>query len=96
VTHCYWISQLKRSSFLLALLDAGVLEQFTGIDDINPRWVWAAAIVSSCGLPMQNHLNHGDTVATLKPNIPMEFQSPPDIWDELGDDPSLQHDKPRA
>jgi RNA recognition motif-containing protein len=82
------VKTLQLAAEFLALLDAGVLERFPETFPEGlltwERWVWAAAIVSSRNLPAQTYIDRGDTVATFKPTDPMEFQSPPDIWGELG------------
>lgn len=72
-----------------ALLEAGILERFP---DVFPpgvltwdRWVWAASIVTSRMLPVSLYLNDGDSDAeSFKPMVPEEFQSPADVWQELG------------
>lgn len=72
-----------------ALVDAGVLERFP---DVFPpgvlswdRWVWAASVCTSRILPAACYLNDGDRGASdFKPLVTNEFQSPPQIWDELG------------
>lgn len=81
-------TMLLASEFT-ALIQAGILERFP---DIFPagvltwdRWVWAASIVASRNLPVVCYLNASDNgVDTFKPKDPLEFQSPADIWKELG------------
>lgn len=80
---------MQLASEFISLLDAGILERFP--ETFAPgtitwdRWVWAASIVSSRILPATAYFNKADTSAsTFKPNNHKEFQSPPEIWDELG------------
>ena len=80
---------IQLSVEFIALLDAGILERFPetfpyGIITWD-RWVWASSIVSSRILPATAYFNKSDSTAfDFKPDDDKEFQSPPEIWDELG------------
>jgi RNA recognition motif-containing protein len=73
----------------IALLNAGILERFPNVFPPGiltwDRYVWAASVFSSRNLPAASYYNKGDsTGSTFQPSHPLEFQSPPEIWDELG------------
>ena len=80
---------MQLAAEFVALLDAGILERFP---DVFPpglltweRWVWAAAIVHSRQLPASCYFNKSDAASSsFRPEDPLEFQSPPAVWDELG------------
>lgn len=82
-------STIHLASEFIALLNAGILERFPhtfppGLITWD-RYVWAASVFSSRNLPATSYYNMGDTDgSTFRPNRPREFQSPPEIWDELG------------
>lgn len=79
----------QLASEFSTLVRAGLLERFP---DVFPpgvltwdRWVWAASIFTSRVLPVGCYLDAGDSSAdSFKPVNPMEFQSPPEVWEELG------------
>lgn len=71
-----------------ALLNAGILDRFP---DIFPkglltfeRWVWAAAIISSRSLPASLYVDDHCDLSSFVPVDPKEFQSPAELWSELG------------
>jgi hypothetical protein len=76
-------------SEFIALLNAGILERFPNTFPPGlitwDRYVWAASVFSSRNLPATSYYNVGDTTgSTFQPKDPIEYQSPPEIWDELG------------
>jgi len=82
-------STLQLVAEFTALLDAGILERFP--DTFPPglltwdRWVWASAVFSSRILPASCYINaKDDSTESFHPTDPLEFQSPPEIWNELG------------
>lgn len=82
-------STMQLASEFIALLEAGILERFP--ETFPPglltweRWVWAAAISNSRALPAAAYLNAGDQSAdSFVPASALEFQSPADVWNELG------------
>lgn len=82
-------STLQLVAEFTALLDAGILERFP--QTFPPglltwdRWVWAAAVFSSRNLPASSYFNAGDVGSSaFRPADKLEFQSPPEIWDEVG------------
>lgn len=82
-------STMQLVAEFAALLDAGILERFP--DTFPPglltwdRWVWAAAVFSSRTLPATAYINIGDeSIDAFQPTDPLEFQSPAEIWKELG------------
>lgn len=82
-------STMQLVSEFMALLNAGLLKRFPGVFPEGlitwERWVWAAAIVQSRNLPASCYVDDGvDDIASFKPENPLEFQSPADIWNELG------------
>lgn len=77
------------ASEFIALLEAGILHRFPTTFPRGlitwERWVWAAACFQSRNLPASCYLNKGETKASEHvPLNRLEFQSPADIWDELG------------
>jgi len=80
---------MQLASEFMALLDAGIIERFSGIFPEGlltwERWVWAAALMSSRNLPVSCYLNNGEKYATnFVSNGENEIQSPGGIWNELG------------
>lgn len=82
-------STLQLVAEFTALLDAGILERFP--DTFPPglltwdRWVWAAAVFSSRSLPGKGYINaEDDSMNAFQPLDPLEFQSPAEVWSELG------------
>jgi len=80
---------MQLASEFIALLEAGILERFP--ETFPPglitwdRWVWAASIVASRAMPVTCYIDKSHANAsTFQPRNPKEFQSPAEIWDELG------------
>jgi RNA recognition motif-containing protein len=79
-------STLQLVAEFTALLDAGILQRFP--DTFPPglltwdRWVWAAAVFSSRNLPASCYTDAGSTA--FQPTDKLEFQSPAEIWNEIG------------
>jgi RNA recognition motif-containing protein len=71
----------------IALLDAGILERFPNTFPPGlltwERWVWAAAVFGSRNLPASCYMNAVDTNSS-GPADKLEFQTPMEIWNELG------------
>jgi RNA recognition motif-containing protein len=83
------VSTMHLVSEYVTLLEAGILERFPNTFPPGlitwDRYVWAAAIFSSRNLPSTSYYNVGDmNGSSFQPNHPLEFQSPPDVWDEVG------------
>ena len=80
---------LQLVSEFVALIEAGILHRFPSIFPKGlitwERWVWAAVVLQSRMLPATCYLNDGEKDATqhVRKND-SEFQSPPDVWNELG------------
>jgi RNA recognition motif-containing protein len=73
----------------VALLEAGILERFPKTFPEGlltwDRWVWAAAVFSSRTLPVSCYINKDDKDASsFAPDNEAEFQSQPEVWQELG------------
>ena len=82
-------STIHLVSEFIALLNAGILERFPNTFPPGlitwDRYVWAASVFSSRNLPATSYYNMGDTNgSSFQPSHPLEYQSPPEIWDELG------------
>jgi RNA recognition motif-containing protein len=82
-------STYQLASEFVALLDAGIHERFpeTFPDGFLTweRWVWAAAVFSSRTLPGSCYTNKDDeSAASFTPDNENEFQSQPEVWQELG------------
>ena len=82
-------STLQLVAEFTALLEAGILERFPNTFPPGlltwERWVWAAAVFSSRILPGTAYINSGDDgLDSFQPSDELEFQSPPEIWKELG------------
>jgi RNA recognition motif-containing protein len=82
-------STIHLVSEFIALLNAGILERFPNTFPPGlitwDRYVWAASVFSSRNLPATSYYNMGDTTgSTFQPKNPIEYQSPQEIWDELG------------
>lgn len=82
-------STLQLVAEFTALLDAGILERFPKTFPPGlltwDRWVWAAAIFSSRNLPASCYIDAGnESSLSFQPANKLEFQSPPEIWDEVG------------
>jgi RNA recognition motif-containing protein len=80
---------MQLADEFIALVQAGILERFP--ETFAPgmltweRWVWAASISSSRLLPATCYFDQGvQTAEDFKPTNADEFQSPPEIWNELG------------
>ena len=86
--HDATIRTLQLASEFKALLDAGVLQRFPATFPPGlltwERWVWAAAIVSSRSLPAISYANADEDVFSFNPKDCLEFQSRPDVWQEVG------------
>jgi RNA recognition motif-containing protein len=82
-------STMHLVSEFITLINAGILERFPNTFPPGlvtwDRYVWAAAVFSSRNLPSSSYYNVGDiNGSSFEPNHPLEFQSPPEIWDEVG------------
>jgi RNA recognition motif-containing protein len=81
-------STYQLASEFVALLEAGILERFPQTFPEGfltwERWVWAAAVFSSRTLPASCYINKNEGAASFSPDNEMEFQSQPEVWDELG------------
>jgi RNA recognition motif-containing protein len=82
-------STYQLASEFVALLEAGIHERFpqTFPDGFLTweRWVWAAAVFSSRTLPGSCYTNKDDeSAASFTPDNENEFQSQPEVWQELG------------
>jgi RNA recognition motif-containing protein len=80
---------MQLASEFITLIHAGILERFPNTFPPGflswDRYVWAAAVFSSRNLPATSYYNMGDIDAfSFHPSDPLEFQSPPEIWDEVG------------
>lgn len=80
---------MQLSSEFISLLESGLLERFpeTFPDGLITweRWVWAAAVLASRALPVTTYITAGlKDASEFKPAEPLEFQSPPAVWNELG------------
>lgn len=79
---------LQLAAEYLALLDAGILERFPETFPEGlltwERWVWAAVTLSARFLPATTYIDKKTTIDTFRPLNPLEYQSPPEIWQELG------------
>lgn len=80
---------LQLASEFVALLEAGILHRFPATFPKGlitwERWVWAAVVLQSRILPATCYLNDGETNANQHvAKNKIEFQSPPDVWNELG------------
>ncbi|GKY92639.1 hypothetical protein MPSEU_000234000 [Mayamaea pseudoterrestris] len=79
---------MQLASEYMALMEAGVLERFPetfpeGLITWD-RWVWAAATVSARFLPAATYIDRNVDCCAFRPGNKLEFQSPPEIWSELG------------
>jgi RNA recognition motif-containing protein len=84
-------STLQLATEFIALLNAGVLKRFPEVFAPGvltwERWVWAAAMTASRILPSSCYMDavgDGENATTEPPADPLEFQSPLDVFDELG------------
>lgn len=82
-------STIHLASEFIALLNAGILERFPNTFPPGlitwERYVWAASVFSSRNFPAASYYNMGDVSGSaFQPDHPLEFQSPAEIWDELG------------
>lgn len=80
---------IQLASEFIALLDAGILFRFPRTFPLGlitwERWVWAAAVFTSRALPSSCCLPQGENkVSSLSVDQLRDFQSSPEIWDELG------------
>jgi hypothetical protein len=80
---------MQLASEFIALIDAGILNRFPTTFPRGlitwERWVWAAAVFTSRVLPVSCYLNKGEkNAASHLLGNGEEFQSPGEIWDELG------------
>lgn len=80
---------LQLSSDLISLVEAGILHRFPRIFPRGlitwDRWIWAASVYASRAFPVSCYLNKGEESAKghrIRQNE--QFQSPSEIWDELG------------
>ena len=83
------LETLHLAAEFMALLNAGILSRFPRVFPRGvltwERWVWAAAVVSSRILPASCYFDDGvKDPASWKPENPLEFQSPAEVWGELG------------
>ncbi|GAX24399.1 hypothetical protein FisN_4Lh534 [Fistulifera solaris] len=79
---------VQLANEFLVLVDAGILDRFP---DVFPkgmltfeRWVWAAAVISSRSLPASLYIDDQCDISSFAPINPKEFQSPAELWSELG------------
>jgi RNA recognition motif-containing protein len=79
---------VQLANEFMALLSAGILDRFP---DVFPkglltfeRWVWAAAVISSRSLPASLYIDDHCDISSFAPVNNKEFQSPAELWNELG------------
>ena len=82
-------STIHLASEFIALLNAGLLERFPNTFPPGlitwDRYVWAASVFSSRNFPATSYYNMSDAKGSaFQPDHPFEFQSPAEIWDEIG------------
>jgi RNA recognition motif-containing protein len=80
---------MQLATEFIALLDAGILFRFPRTFPLGlvtwDRWVWAAAVFTSRILPAKCCLWEGESkVSSLSSDRLRDFQSSPEVWDELG------------